>query len=163
MAGRMASCAAVAALAALAIALGACGRPFDIRTAPGFIELADQEDAQYDFRATTPEGVVVGVKAIDLEGEGSQDIAFWQRAITLQLRDVGGYALTATYDVRSLDGAPGKQLRFGHDEDGKPFTYWVSLFVSGKRLIVVEAGGPTGQFDKYAPSVEWMEKSVKVR
>jgi hypothetical protein len=140
----------------------ACGRPFDIRTAPGFIELQNQ-DPDYGYRATTPEGVVVGVKAIDLEGEGSQDLAFWQRALTLQMRDVSGYALTAARDVRSLDGVPGKELRFGHDEDGKPFAYWLSFFVAGKRLILVEAGGPTSQFERYQTSVEWMEKSVKVR
>lgn len=144
------------------LAVAACGRPFDLRTAPGFIELKNQEP-EYGYRATTPEGVVVGVKAVELEGEGSQDIAFWQRAITLQLRDVSGYALTDTHDVRSLDGVPGKELRFGHDEDGKPFSYWVSFFVSGKRLIVLEAGGPKGQFDKYEASVAWMEKSLKVR
>lgn len=140
----------------------ACGRPFDIRTAPGFIELQDQ-DPDYGYRATTPEGVVVGVKAVPLEGEGSQDIAFWQRALTLQLRDVSGYALTGERDVRSLDGVPGKELRFGHDESGKPFSYWLTFFVSGKRLILVEAGGPSAQFERYQASVEWMEKSVKVR
>ncbi len=146
----------VATLGALA-----CGRPFDVRTAPGFIELKNQDD--YGYRATTPERVVVGVRAIDLEGEGSDDIAFWERAITLQLRDVSGYALTDARDVRSLDGVRGRQLRFGHDEDNKPFEYRVTLFVSGKRLIVVEAGGSKAQFDRYQASVDWMEKSVRVR
>ncbi len=152
-------------VAPLAVFLFACARPFDIRTAPGFIELKDRErgDEEYGYRATTPEGVVVGVKAVDLEGEGSQDTAFWERAITLQMRDVNGYALTESRDVRSLDGVPGKQLRFGHDEDNKPFLYWVSFFVSGKHLILVEAGGAKGQFERYQASVEWMEKTVKVR
>ena len=48
----------------LALVVG-CGRPFTIGTAPGFIELERQEPT-YQYRATSPEGVVVGVQVIDL-------------------------------------------------------------------------------------------------
>ena len=40
-----------------ALAATACGRPFDVKTAPGFVALENQE--QHAYRATTPEGVVV--------------------------------------------------------------------------------------------------------
>jgi hypothetical protein len=143
---------------ALAFVTG-CGRPFDVKTAPGFVPLENQ--ASYDYRATTPEGIVVGVRAEDDGRRG--DLAFWTDAITLRMRDEAGYALVSASDVTSLDGTPGRQLRFGHDEDGKPFAYWVTLFVAQDRLFVVEAGGAKDAFEHARPNVEWMMKSVRVR
>ena len=145
----------------LLVAYGAC-KPVDIKTAPGFLQLKE-EGGSYAYRATTPERVVVAVRVEDIEGEGSDDLSFWTRALTLQMRDGNGYALLETHDVQSLDGVKGKQLRFGHDEDGKPFSYWLTFFPSGKKLVLVEAGGMKPQFDAAASSVQWMIQSVRVR
>lgn len=147
--------------AVAALALVACGRPFKVQTAPGFVELEAQEP-EYEFRATSPEGVVMAIKTVDVP-EDKGDLDFWSKAITLQMRDVQGYALVESKDVTSLDGTKGKQLRFGHDEDNKPFVYWVTLYVAQDRLFLVEAGGAKGAFERFGPSVEWMHKSVKVK
>jgi hypothetical protein len=40
-----------------ALATTACGRPFDVKTPPGLVELDDQAP-DYDYRASAPEGVV---------------------------------------------------------------------------------------------------------
>ena len=150
-------------VAILVLALAACGRPFDVKTAPGFLELKEADSSSYAYRATTPEGVVVGVRVVDVEGEGSHDLGFWTRALTLQLRDAGGYALLETRDVKSRDGVPGKQLRLGRDESGKPYVYWVTYFASDDHLIVAEAGGAKAQFDAAQSSVEWMLASLAVK
>lgn len=150
---------AAALFAGLALFAAACGRPFDVKTAPGFVPLENQ--TAYDFRATTPEGVVVGVRVVG--GEDRGDLAFWTQAVTLQLRDVSGYALLDTSDVTSRDGTKGKLLKFGHDEGDKPFTYWVSIFPAQGRLFLVEAGGAKEAFERARPSVEWMLASVRVR
>lgn len=142
-----------------ALALSACGRPFDVKTAPGFVALENQP--QHAYRATTPEGVVVGVRVVDDEDRG--DLGFWTQALVLQLRDVSGYALLDIKDTTSADGTKGKLLQFGHDEDGKPYAYWLAVFPAQGRLFVVEAGGAKEAFDRAKPSVDWMMKSVKVR
>ncbi|CAN5688828.1 hypothetical protein BH09MYX1_BH09MYX1_32410 [soil metagenome] len=146
----------------LAVFAMGCGKPFDVKTAPGFIELEHQEPT-YQYRATTPEGVVVGVQVIELEGDNAGDLAFWTRAITLQVRDVQGYALVETRDVKSRDGTPGKELRFGHDEDNKPFVYRLTVYVKQKRLFMVEAGGTLPNFDKYEKSVQWMSDTLLLK
>ncbi len=146
-------------LLVLLAAVAGCGRPFDVKTAPGFVPLENQ--ATYDYRATTPEGVVVAVRVVDDEKRG--DLAFWTQAVTLQLRDVSGYALLDSEDVRSRDGTAGKLLKFGHDEGDKPFAYWVSIFPAQGRLFLVEAGGAKDSFERARPSVEWMLASVRVR
>lgn len=150
---------AAAVLVLSAASLGGCGRPFKVETAPGFIELAGQND--FAYRATTPEGVVVGIRVI--EDEERADIDFWAKAVTLQMRDVSGYALLSTKDVQSRDGTKGKELRFGHDEDKKPYEYVVHLYAAQNRLFVVEAGGAKEQMDRAKASVDWTMKSVKVK
>ncbi len=147
------------ALAVLALGAVACGRPFDVKTAPGFVELVDQE--QYAYRATSPEGVVTAVRVVEDEERG--DLAFWTHALTLQLREGSGYALYGTADVTSKDGTKGKLLRFGRDQDGKPFTYWVAVYPAQNRLFVVEAGGAKEPFERAQKSVELAMASVRVR
>jgi hypothetical protein len=82
--------------------------------------------------------------------------------VSLRMREADGYALVGTQAVRSRDGREGKELVFGHDEAGKPFVYRVRLFLAGKRLFVVEAGGTKEQMDRYAASIDWMMASVRV-
>lgn len=145
---------------ALLLGAAGCGRPFDVKTAPGFIEL--EEESSYDYRATSPEGVVLGVRVLDNPSEQG-DLNFWARAVTLRLRDVSGYALLETRDVASKDGTKGKQLRFGHDDEGKPYAYWVTLYVAQGRLFVFEAGGAKRDMDRFADGVDWMHRTAKVR
>lgn len=151
--------ASTVALAALTLLATACGRPFDVNTAPGFVELENQR--VYDYRATSPEGVVVAVRVIEDEDRG--DLAFWSEALILQLRDVSGYALLETVDVTSRDGTRGKLLKFGHDQADRPFVYWVAVFLAQGRLFLVEAGGAQDTFERAKKSVEWMLASVRVR
>lgn len=146
-------------IAVFALAAIGCGRPFDVKPAPGFVALEHQQ--QHDWRATTPEGVVMAVRVVDDEDRG--DLAFWTQAITLQMRDVSGYALLSSADVVSADGTKGKRLEFGHDEDNKPYVYWVSIFPAQGRLFLVESGGSKETFEKAKPSIEWMHKTLHVR
>jgi hypothetical protein len=150
----------LAAFALSALGATACGRPFDVKTAPGFIELDDQAPS-YDYRAMTPEGVVMGVRALDVDDKG--DLAFWARAITLRFRQANGYALVGTSDVESRDKTAGKELDFGHDESGKPYTYRVRLFRSQNRLFIAEAGGTKEQMERYKDTIDWMLSSVRVK
>jgi hypothetical protein len=145
--------------AGVALASSACGRPFDVKTAPGFVELENQHE--FDYRATTPEGVVVGVRVVEDEKRG--DLAFWTQAVTLQLRDVSGYALLESAEVASADGTKGRLLKFGHDEDDKPYAYWVAIYPAQSRLFLVEAGGQRELFERARPNVEWTMKSIHVR
>ena len=151
--------------AIVAIGTAGCGRPFDVKTAPGLVELDDQ-GPRYDYRAIAPEGVVVGVKVVDIGDKG--DLAFWTRATSLRMRQLDGYALLGTGDVKSRDGMAGRELRFGHDEGGKPYLYTLRvyvkkkgcLFCSGSRLFIMETGGPRDEVTRYQQALDWMETSL---
>jgi hypothetical protein len=124
--------------------LAACAFPlffactnFTAATPPGFVELDDQE--LYDYRATSADGIVIGVRELDNDPEGGLD--FWARAVENQLRNRGGYALIETRAVKSKDGVTGKQFRFGHDESGTPHLYYLTVFVTPDTIQLVEIGG----------------------
>jgi hypothetical protein len=145
---------------AMVLVFGAgCGRPFKIDTAPGFIELKNQES--FAYRSATPEGVVVGVRVIE-DGDRA-DLTFWTKTVLMQLREGMSYALLELKDIESKDGTKGKLLRFGHDDAGKPFEYQVALYVAQGRLFLVEAGAAQPEMDKARASVDYIMKSVKVR
>jgi hypothetical protein len=125
-------------LAAMLVLVAAGCGSFHAATPSGFVSLRDQDDYGYDYRATTADGVVLAVRAMDNDVAGDQD--FWSKAISDRVRTMGGYALLDTHDVKCR-GLAGKQFRFGHDEGRTPHLYVVSLFVTKKRIFVLEAGG----------------------
>src|SRR5262245_30113819 len=101
----------------------ACGPSFTATKPTGFVEIADD----YDFRATSAEGVVMSVREIDNQDEGEMD--FWLTAIKDKMRERGGYALIKEVKVKSNDGIAGVQLRFGHDEQAnRPHLYYLTIF-----------------------------------
>ena len=148
------------AVTAFCLLPSACGRPFDVRTPKGFVELENQAPG-YDYRATTADGVVVGVRAV--EASGRSDLGFWTEAVTLQLRNEMGYALLATKDVRSEDGTSGRELRFGHDEPGGPYAYRVTVFSAQERVFVLEAGGARDAVERLAPKLDWQVSTFRAR
>ncbi len=138
----------------------ACGPSFKATTQPSFVEIDNKYD-DYDYRATTADGLVIGVREIVHDPKGEE--AFWLQAIKNRMRDSGGYALTESVPVQSGDGVKGTQLRFGHDEDeGKPYLYNVTLFVTPKKLILVEAGGSKDQMKEHQVEIDRVISSLQV-
>jgi hypothetical protein len=144
----------VAAGALCAGCLGGCaGRSFQVATAPGFVELQNQEP-MYDYRASTADGVVVGIRELKHEPKG--DTAFWLQAIKNRMRGMAGYALLETVDIATKGGLKGTQMRFGHDEKGEPYLYWVTIFVTDKKIYLVEMGGTKQEMTRQAGSLTWL-------
>lgn len=144
------------------IVLGGCGHHFAIETPGDFVELdaSEQQRRGYAMRATSADGVVIAVREIDDAREGSRD--FWVEAIRNRLRRAGGYALLEEEDVRAASGQTGHQMRFGRDASGRPYSYWVTVFVHGDRVTVVEAGGRRDVFDEQIDSVRRAIASVRL-
>jgi hypothetical protein len=133
----------------LLLAFAGCTH-FKASTPAGFVELPDQEP-RYDYRASTHDGVVLAVRAIDNDPRG--DLDFWSQAIELRLRQQGGYALLETRPVKDARGLAGRQLRFGHDQGARPHLYYLTLFVT-KRIFLVEAGGAKDLVMRESPKID---------
>ncbi|MCS6901864.1 MAG: hypothetical protein RMJ98_19740 [Myxococcales bacterium] len=136
-------------LAVLLLAVG-CGRPFSPATPGSFTELKDPLD--FDYRAVSADGVVLGIKAH--KNEPKVDLAFAERAFEQQIRS-NGYALLEKRDIRTSSGFPGKQFRMGHDEAKNPHLYYVTIFVTNDYVYVLEAGGAKEQMLRYEAPITW--------
>lgn len=126
-------------LGILVLSLVACGNSFRVRSTAGLTEFEDEPGGEYDYRATTADVVVLGVREIDNDPQGNLD--FWTQAVRNRVRDLGGYELVRETSVRAASGQQGKQLQFAREQDGRPYVYWVTLFVTEDTIYVLEAGG----------------------
>ena len=135
----------------LVFVLGACGAAHPLTVPDDFVVLED-DYADYDLRATNAHGAVMSVRAIDNDVEGN--LSFWVDAVKNKLRTQGGYALLDEGEIRAASGQAGHQLRFGRDQNGQAYQYWVSLFVTPDTIWLVEAGGRGEVWEQAAPKVE---------
>ena len=131
-----------------------CGAGFHVEAPRDFVSLDDASTHArgYAMRATSADGVVMGVRALDNDRHGSTE--FWVEAIRNQVRRDQGYALTSEADVTAATGEAGHQMRFGHDDGGHPYVYWVTVYVTTDRIFVVEAGGRRDRFEAATAQLE---------
>lgn len=134
----------------LALALAGCGGS-QLTPPPNFLALQENQNG-YHQRATSAQGVVLASREVGNDRHGT--LAFWLDAIKQRMRGVRGYALTQESDVHAATGEVGKQLRFGHDEAGGPFIYWLTVYVTHDRIYIVEAGGKKDVFEAAQPQIE---------
>lgn len=132
------------------VCLVGCGASYQMQFPESFAVLEEQTD--YTERATTADGVVVSLR--ELPNEPKAGAEFWRKALLNQVRLKGGYALTEEIEVRAKSGEMGTQMRFGHDEERKPYQYWLTLFVTDAHVYVIEAGGKASEFTEVQAEVE---------
>ena len=138
-----------------AVALGGCAN-VHMQTPAGF---AARNDKTYDYRASDGEGVVLAVRTEKNDPEG--DLAFWSSAVDVRMRKAG-YTAQDRRDVKSIDGREGQQLRYEIASEGRTLAFWVTVFVTGRRVVIVEAGGDTELFEPKAKTVEAAIASLHV-
>lgn len=140
-----------AILAALSTSLLACGPSVTMHTPPGFAVLDKQEE--YVYRATSAEGVVLGVRAEKHDPKGN--LEFWAEAVDRQLRK-GGYVPEGDpVDVRTTTGLHGREMKYKREQNGRAYRFWTVVFVTESRVWIVEAGGDADRFK------EKMQKGVQ--
>ncbi|KIG15340.1 hypothetical protein DB30_05672 [Enhygromyxa salina] len=141
---------------AIVCLLGGCATT-TLATPTGFA--AHDEGKTYDFRASDGEGVVIAVRTE--KNRPSGDLLYWSATLDVQLRKTG-YEPLDRVDVKSADGHAGKQLRYVLHDGGREMVYWLSVFVTDARVVVVEAGGDAAFFEPKAAQVEAAIGSLNV-
>lgn len=140
------ACALVAAAAC-----AACGPSVSLRTPPGFAVLDDQKE--YVYRASSADGVVIGVRAEKNDPQGNLD--FWSEVLNQKLRQMGYAPEGAAAEVRTAGGLAGREMKFTAKRAGRPHRFWIAVFVTEGRVWVVEAGGDADRFtEKHQKAVE---------
>ena len=139
-----------------ALAVAACHPNAQLQAPDGFAQLDGQKS--YDWRAASAQGVVLAVRTEPNEPRANVD--FWTDAIDLRLRG-SGYTAEARKDVESASGVAGKQLRYSRVEEQRTYRYWLTIYVTGNHVYVVEAGGDKESFDPAQKLVERAVTTVK--
>lgn len=147
--------------ALLVLAALGCTHTPPLVTPDRFIELEEPAHSDYDYRATTADGVVLAVRELEVDAERGGDLQFWVDATLLQMRGRRGYALLEQKELTTAGGLKAAQLRFGRDEEGRTYRYWLTLALTDDTLYVIEAGGPEKAFDTYAEALTAAVASLK--
>ncbi|MBK7583966.1 MAG: serine/threonine protein kinase [Myxococcales bacterium] len=148
----------VIALALTTTLLGTgCSKGFDIKTPDGFAELDTNDDFRY--RATSANGIVLAVRREKNDPKGGLD--FWAQAIENEL-ELRGYGNPKVQAVEAKNGTAGKQFRYETTRGGRPNVLWVTVFVSGDRVVVVESGGDKDHFRQVEKQVDAAIRAVEV-
>lgn len=149
----------------LALALGACA-PFAMETPANMAELQESEYSNYNYRATTPEGIVFAARQVRQSDKGDTpraNLDFWSEALKLRMRTNAGYALLEEREVTAADGTPGIHLEFGRDQYQKAYHYWIELYVTDRYVHVLEAGGDKENFEASREVIEGAFASYVIR
>jgi hypothetical protein len=147
---------AVTVAATLACASG-CSTSARLDTPSGFATLG--HDATFRYRATSARGVVLAARAEKNELRANTE--FWAESIDLRLSGAG-YVKRSEQAVKSRGGLEGKQLRYTLTRNAREHRYWVTVFVKGDHVVLVEAAGDTAHFAPAEATVERAIASVQV-
>lgn len=121
--------------------------------------MLDEEKSQYDYRATSANGLVLAVREIANDPKGELD--FWSEAVENTLRYNGGYALLKKDEITTRQGHKGVRLRLGLDNNDKPHEYTVAVFVTDDHVFLVQVGGEKTLLEKNAKTIDaWVNGFV---
>jgi hypothetical protein len=136
-----------------------CHTPPPLTTPQHFVELEEATGSWYAYRATSADGVVIAVRALEVDPRRGGDLAFWLDALRLRLSQMGGYALLGSDEIVTRAGWKGTRLHFGYDDKGRPHSYWVAVFLQQAHLYLIEAGGPDTKFHAHEAEITSAMKS----
>ncbi len=140
----------------LSLPLGGCGKGFSIETPSSFAEI---DAGNFDYRATSAEGVVLGVRREKNDPHGN--LEFWSAAIDHELVR-HGFVPGVTRAVTTPSGLTGRQMRYSTTRNERPFVLWTTVFVDGKHLVVVQAGGDEAHFSQVEKAVDHAIRTLEV-
>jgi hypothetical protein len=130
----------------------ACGPSAKLNAPPGFAHV----EGEYDDRISSARGVVIAARVE--KNEPKANLEFWVEAIDLRLQQRGYVADGNPADVKSKAGIPGKALRYNYG--GKK--YWVDVYATDKRIILVEATGRAQDLTAGKDQIESAMQDVRV-
>lgn len=145
----------------VSLVLASCGGEVMMTLPDGFVRMPDAQSewVGYAYRATTADGVVIGVRDIDAETTGG--LSFWERAVTTALEQAG-YAKLEREETRTASGEPAVLVRFGRDVERRTYDYWLLVCVEGERVVIVEVGGERSLFEPLREAVAASLASVRL-
>lgn len=114
-------------------------RTFEATAPHGFAVYENRSLFSNEFKAITADGVRYRVRTVKNEPEG--DAALWKQTLVKSLEKKGFRILNSS----SLQTEQGRSMQVVNSQlsaGGEDYLYLTAFIVDGKRIILVEAGGP---------------------
>ena len=131
----------------LSLSLGATGCGAHLVAPDGFAHVG----GDFDDRVASPSGVVVATRSVKNKPKANLD--FWSQAIDLRLRARGYEPSEHPVDVQNAAGLHGRELRYVFFDGTYKNRYFVDVYTTSSRVLLVEAAGAAPDFDANVPSV----------
>jgi hypothetical protein len=144
------------ALFALLLSAAACGPSSHLIAPDGFAHVG----GEFDDRVTSPTGVVVGTRVVANDPKANLD--FWTQAIDLRLRARGYEPTEQPLEIKSDGGLPGRSLHYVFFDGTRKNRYFVDVYATTRRILLVEAAGDLTDFDANLPKVVATMRSAKL-
>jgi hypothetical protein len=115
---------------------------YEIQTPEDMVAVEKSDQA---YVAMTHDGIVLRALVHDQgdpdEGVGVAGHDFWVASVRERMRTRGGYALLEELEVESANGHRGTRMEFGRDQEGTPYLYSLTIFVTEDHVHILDAGG----------------------
>jgi hypothetical protein len=125
-------------LALLLVLIGAAGCKKHIKTPADFAEM-DNPGYDYEYRAISPDEIVMGVQKRPNEPKG--DVEFWAKVWKEKYPPIKDYEFVDKESLRTKGGLQGSLLEFTSEEEDGLYRLLVAIFVVKKDIWIVTAGG----------------------
>lgn len=134
-----------------------CSR-YSIEPPEGFAEVKRQ--GLNNFLAVSPEGIKLSVRTV--KNYPKQTIEYWQTALGDHMEKAGYSFISGpvSFETKKQEGV---FFEWGAPYEGKDFVYLTGLIVSGKKLLILEAGGEYDIYREYKPKMLESIQAMSVR
>lgn len=139
-------CLVAAAAFSIAVLLSGCLTPVAVLEAPQGFAVFERETP---FRAVSPEGLVL--RARTAKNEPPQDLAFWSRALALQMEQ-SGYVRAAEGSFSALAGN-GTFYEWVAPVGRQDWIYLTAIAVDEQTILIVEAAAPAEDYAKHRAAI----------
>jgi hypothetical protein len=117
-----------------------------MQTPEGFAPM----EGRGSYVAVSPEGVRIEARWVG--NDPRKDLSFWIDALSYQLRN-RGYAPSGAAESFKAGNQEGRMLEWLLPYGAEAWTYMTAIVVSGRRILVIEATGERGLYDRYRAAV----------
>jgi len=100
-------------------------------------------------RAVSPERVIYRVRPVQEEAQA--DLEFWATAIETHFKKAG-YIIVEQKPITAAS-LPGRSFILASTYAGKDYSYLLSIFVTSKGVMLIEAAGENAHFEKYRQQI----------
>ena len=145
---------AVVVMILVMMMVGCVTPPITMDTPEGFAAFSDTDVV----RAISPEGVLVRARTVP--NDPAQSLEFWAEALERQLTE-SGYLLVdkSNFTIHAGEGVLMEWLAPVSEDD---WIYLTAISVVDSQITVVEAAGPTDDYDTYRAAIRKSLESLRI-